>query len=65
MNVAKTKNIIFKHLMPFRLSSINERTQIGNINLDINHTLSFRESFLNDRQYVAIICIERENFYVK
>ena len=45
--------------------SINERTQIGNINLDINHTLSFRERFLNDRQYVAIICIERENFYVK
>ena len=40
--------------------SINESTGIGNINLDINHILSFRESFLSDRQYVAIICIEKE-----
>ena len=45
--------------------SINERTGIGNINLDINHILSFRESFLRDRQYVAIICIEKEKIYVK
>ena len=51
--------------MPFELMAINECTGIGNINLDINHTLSFRESFLNDLQYVAVICIEEEHFYVK